>query len=558
VIENPLLAPSFLMMIFGAHLTYRPFRIEGGDFVFDHVAPLEPEPRPRPAYHPVIGRRFDILGPNAVRFNPPLLGDTWKAGNLAKIDHVVVVMMENRSYDHVLGYRAQLRDEAEADGLSQDVIAAIERTPKDPKEGGPFKVGRLRNAGFSPNSLGGMTRLPTGVGHEFKDVQQQLQFQVDGPGGRKINSPKGFVDNYLKFMKPRPGQTPTKVVANDVLGFYDEEDLPFYAFLATHYAYSDRYYCSHPGPTFPNRMYSLTGDVQYDRYGFPIIENNNGDNFLLSRAPTIFDLLFRKGVSFRVYESDPSVTMLRMFVRYATDTTSILPLDRFFADAAAGDLPSFSMVEPRMHSHPQDDDHPDADMHRGQVFVKGVYDALRKSDKWEKTLLIVTYDEHGGLYDHRVPPVADLIGEELVLNPGPGIPAPAPATQGTLLPIRYGVRVPTFVVSPWTMRGKGPSILLDHCSILKTVLARFLGAEKPFLSDRVASSHSFDAFLTEPAPRLNVPPSPDLDGPLQEEERIGPSPRSKIVTPTLSRRQMRRGPVEFHQLSGRWARQLGR
>jgi phospholipase C len=581
VIENPLLAPSILMMIFGAHLTYKPFRIEGEDFIFDHVAPVEPEPKPRPAYHAAIGRSFQILGPNAVRFNPPLLPDTWKADNLAKIDHVVVVMMENRSYDHVLGYRAQLRDEAEADGLSQDVIAAIERTPKGLKEpGGPFKVGRLRNAGFSPNSLGGMTRLPTGVGHEFKDVQQQLQFQVDGPGGRKINSPKGFVDNYLKFMKPKPGQTPTKVAPNDVLGFYDERDLPLYGFLAENYAYSDRFYCSHPGPTLPNRMYSLTGDVQYDRYGFPIIENNNGDNFLLSRAPTIFDLLFRKGVSFRVYESDPSVTMLRMFVRYATDTTSILPLDRFFADAAAGRLPAFSMVEPRMHSHPQDDDHPDADMHRGQVFVKGVYEALRKSDRWEKTLLIVTYDEHGGFYDHRVPPVAELVGEELLLNPGPAVapggppvlfsatdlgvtlpsttaPAPAPAALAPLLPIRYGVRVPTFVVSPWTMRGKGPSILLDHCSILKTVLARFLGAEEPFLSDRVAASHSFDAFLTEPAPRLDVRPAPDL-GALQEAERIGPSPRSKIVTPALSRRQMRRGSVDFHDLSGRWARQLGR
>jgi phospholipase C len=579
-IENPLVAPSILMMIFGAHLTYRPFKIEGGVLFFDHIAPLEPEPKPRPAYHAAIGRSFTILGPNAIRFNPPLLPDTWKADNLAKIDHVVVVMMENRSYDHVLGYRAQLGDNA--DGLSQDVIDAIERTPKDPKApGGLFKVRRLREAGFDANALGLMTRLPTSVGHAFKDVEQQLRFQVDGPGGRKINSPKGFVDNYLPRLKPRPGQTPTKVVPNDVLGFYDEKDLPFFDFLAANYAYSDRYYSSHPGPTLPNRMYSLTGDLQYDRYDFPIVENNNSDNFLLSRVPTIFDLLFRKGVSFRVYESDPSVTMLRMFVRYATDTTNILPLDRFFADAAAGQLPSFAMVEPRMHSHPQDDDHPDADMYRGQIFLKGVYDALRNSDKWEKTLLIVTYDEHGGLYDHRVPPVAELMGEELVLNPGPGIPpagppvlfsptnlgvmlptevAPAPAlpTQSPLLPIRYGVRVPTFVISPWTMRGKGPSIVLDHCSILKTVLARFLGGEKPFLSDRVSASHSFDAFLTEPAPRLDVPPSPDLEEDLREAERIGPSGRSEIITPTLSRQQMRRGPIEFHDLSGRWARQLGR
>jgi len=90
------------------------------------------------------------------------------------------------------------------------------------------------------------------------------------------------------------------------------------------------------------------------------------------------------------------------------------------------------------------------------------------------------------------------------------------------------------------------------------VLARFLGAEKPFMSDRVSASHSFDAFLTAQAPRLDVPEPPDLhEGSFREAERSGPSPRRKIITPTLSRQQMRRGPVEFHELAGRWARQLG-
>ena len=208
---------------------------------------------------------------------------------------------------------------------------------------------------------------------------------------------------------------------DDVLGFYDGEDLPFYAYLAENYAYCDRYYCSHPGPTMPNRMYSLTGDVQHDRYGFPILDNNNGDNFLLSRAPTIYDFLTRKGLSFRVYESDPSVTMLRMFARYATDTTNIVPLDRLAADVAAGDLPAFTAIEPAMHHHPQDDDHPDADMHRGQIFLKDVYEALRSNPAlWEKTLLIITYDEHGGLYDHVVPAVADVFQTPggLVFDPG--------------------------------------------------------------------------------------------------------------------------------------------
>lgn len=547
---NPTLAPSILMMILGAHLSYRPFRIEGEDFVFDHIAPVEPEPKPRAGYQGAIGRSFVQLGPTTVRFTPPVLPDTWKAGNLAKINHVVVVMMENRSYDHVLGYRAARGDGA--DGLTPEMIAAIESAAP-----GGFDVRRLAEAGFAKNAQGRMTRLPLSVGHELHDVTQQLGQRITGPEGRTINSPAGFVENFAPRVKLPPGAAPHGVVANDVLGFYDDSDLPFFGFLAEHYAYCDRYFCSHPGPTLPNRMYSLTGDLQYDRYGFPILDNNDGDNFLLSRAPTIYDLMARRGLGFRVYESAPSVTMLRMFARYATDTTNIVPLTRLAADAAAGNLPALTVIEPSLHHHPQNDDHPDADMHRGQVFLQGVYSALRASPLWEKTLLVITYDEHGGLYDHVVPPVAELLpsGRALELKQDTGVSPGGPPPS--LVPVPYGVRVPTFVVSPWTMRGKGPAITLDHCSILKTVMARFMGTEKPFLSDRVAVSHSFDAFLTEAAPRLNVPEPPLLED-LPVGVRSGLNSASAIVTPALTRRRMRDGGVDYHDLSGRWARQLGR
>jgi hypothetical protein len=271
-------------------------------------------------------------------------------------------------------------------------------------------------------------------------------------------------------------------------------------------------------------------------------------------------------------------------------------------------LPAFTAIEPQMHAHPEDDDHPDADMLRGQIFVKRVYDTLRSNPAlWEKTLLIITYDEHGGFYDHVVPPVADLLTPGGgVINPGTlgGVVSPAvgggvikPVVGATVaaatpagaagglagggagviggaqirpigvlpavqlqplsLPIPYGVRVPTFVVSPWTVRGKGPSLVLDHCSILKTVLARFLGAEKPFFRDRVNASLSFDNFLTGAAPRMDVPPSPSLP-PLPIGDRKALSPTSRITTPPLSRKDLRERQADYHDLSGRWARQLGR
>jgi phospholipase C len=588
-----------LMTIFGAHLNYRPMRIEGDDIVFDHIAPLEPDPKPTPGYRGVIGRTFIDLGPNAITFHPPLLGDTWSAENLKKVDHIVVVMMENRSYDHVLGYRAQAPFNDGAEGLAAKVIDAVAAA-----ENGPFAAKRLRDAGFAKNDAGLMTRLPKSVGHELSDVAEQLSARATLPGGGSINSPKGFVANF----KPRLAGNPEGVTPDDVLGFYDDKDLVFYAYLAEHYSYCDNYYCSHPGPTLPNRMFSLTGDLQHDRYGFPIPDSNNGDNFLLSREPTIYDLLTRKGLSFRVYESFPSVTMLRMFARYATDTVNIVPFDRLAADVARGDLPAFTAIEPQMHAHPEDDDHPDADMLRGQIFVKRVYDTLRSNPAlWEKTLLIITYDEHGGFYDHVVPPVADLLTPGGgVINPGTlgGVVSPAvgggvikPVVGATVaaatpagaagglagggagviggaqirpigvlpavqlqplsLPIPYGVRVPTFVVSPWTVRGKGPSLVLDHCSILKTVLARFLGAEKPFFRDRVNASLSFDNFLTGAAPRMDVPPSPSLP-PLPIGDRKALSPTSRITTPPLSRKDLRERQADYHDLSGRWARQLGR
>lgn len=592
---DPVLACRVLMTVFGAHLTYRSIGFEGQDIVFRHVAPLEPDPRPREGYAGVIGRAYDELGPMATRFRPPTLGDTWKADNLSKIAHVVVVMMENRSYDHVLGYRAL--DGDGSDGLTGALIDKINAAAA------PNRIRNLNEAAFASNALGLKTRLPRGVGHELKDVAQQLAGRVEGATGQ-INDPKGFVDNF----RSRVGSNPGGVKEEDVLGYYGADQLKFFAYLARHYTYLDRYYCSHPGPTLPNRMYSLTGDVQYDRLGVPILDNNEGDNFLLSRELTIYDWLTKRGIPWRVYESFPSVTMLRFFARYATDNTNIVPIDRFAQDVANGDLPPFVAIEPSMHHHPPNDDHPPADMHRGQIFLKKVYDTLRSNPAiWQRTLLVITYDEHGGLYDHAIPPVADLLrrplggvlGDRLgtrvvvaerelaevgggtgggggsvvggrivdvvgrldhvlVRDGGAGgTPPERPPEEPASMAIPYGVRVPTFLVSPWTMPGKGESRVLDHCSILKTVLARFAGGAKPFLSDRVAASQTFEPYLTAPQPRMDVPDAEPLQELPLEVPRLVPG-ASAIATPPLSRTQMRAGPVEFHELGGRLARMLGR
>jgi tetratricopeptide (TPR) repeat protein len=190
---------------------------------------------------------------------------------------------------------------------------------------------------------------------------------------------------------------------------------------------------------------------------------------------------------------------------------------------------------------------------------------------WAKTLLVVTYDEHGGFYDHVIPHAADARG----VNPDPSVSITEPVDVGVpgtggdktkpraspaeIVP--YGVRVPTFLVSPWVAKGKVVSEVFDHCSILKTVLARFTGDARPFMSDRVEASRSFNEVLTETAPRMSVPnfafpmPAPVPD---PARKRTTPSRTTKIVTPPISRRQMDEGNVDYHSLTGWWARQLGR
>jgi phospholipase C len=164
-----------------------------------------------------------------------------------------------------------------------------------------------------------------------------------------------------------------------------------------------------------------------------------------------------------------------------------------------------------------------------------------------------TYDEHGGFYDHVIPPIAEVRTRPMEARADGGT-GPGHFTPDTVI-TNYGVRVPTFVVSPWVPAGKGPDIVLAHCSILKTILARFCGQSAPFLSDRVSVSRSFEAYLTEAAPRLDVP-APPAPMPLPPDE---PTRRKRaIVTQPLFRSQMRRGNVDFHDLTGMLARMLGR
>ena len=145
--DDPTLAPSVLMILFGAHLTYLPVRFAGDDILFEHIAPLEPDPHHRRGYSGAIGRVLMDEAMGHTRFVPMSLGDTWAADNLrARIDHIVVVMMENRSYDHVLGYRSLASADApRGDGWTPDLVETV-ATAVTPPGSTPDPNGQPRSA----------------------------------------------------------------------------------------------------------------------------------------------------------------------------------------------------------------------------------------------------------------------------------------------------------------------------------------------------------------------------------------------------------------------------
>jgi phospholipase C len=230
-------------------------------------------------------------------------------------------------------------------------------------------------------------------------------------------------------------------------GYYVEADRPFFNALARHYTVLDRSFCSILGPTFPNRMFLHA--AQTDRLD---------DTLTLSTLPTIWDRLAAANVSHTYYFSNlPFVALWG---------SKYLPVSRsysqFLIDAALGQLPAVSFVDPSftvIDDGSGNDDHPHADVRKGDAFIARTFFALASGPAWSSTAFVVTYDEWGGFFDHVPPPRAaapNLVDPDLVAGR-----------------TRLGFRVPTVVASPWTRAaGTGPRVnsgVSDHTSILKLI-----------------------------------------------------------------------------------------
>jgi phospholipase C len=354
------------------------------------------------------------------------------------IAHVVVLMLENRSFDCMLGRLYQDRDDF--DGL-KGTESNVWHKPD-----GTTQVVRVWN---DPDLTAQSVVIPDpDPGELFSDIHMQINGidQDPAPMG-------GFVDNYMRQPKADKPFDPRAV-----MHYFTPDQMPVISTLARSFGVCDRWFASAPNQTWPNRFFAHTGTAN----GYV----NNSPPHFPYEMETVFNRLSKAGKDWNIYFHDfpQTATLANLwlhagrFKRFTED---------FAQDAAAGTLPAYSFIEPRFFADPltgamPNDEHPPHNVARGEQLVASVYNALRAGPGWGKTLFIITCDEHGGCYDHVVPPAAT--------PPGP------PYSDGFHFD-RFGVRVPTVIVSPFVPEGsilRAPgAVPFDHTSIIATLRALF-------------------------------------------------------------------------------------
>jgi phospholipase C len=397
-----------------------------------------------------------------------------------RIDTIFIVIMENRSFDHMLGYLSLAPFNRDVEGISQ-----------------------AWKKSYS-NTWDGITQNPwhrsdpsveIDPPHERTDISVQM-------GDPIANAPMtGFMESYASDSRVTPAEYA------DVMGYYTPAEVPVTDFLAQNYLVCDRWFAAVPSSTQPNRLMAMAGYSMRDATRSDIVEDHR----------LVYDWLEDAGKRWRVYyESFPFfMLMTRVAERFLGDVVDrgkFRHLSRLKNDMLAPDpMPDVVFIEPAYydapHVAPPDDNHPLAPITGGEQFLWRVYDAVTSNfERWQRSLMTVTYDENGGFFDHVSPPACTSFfnhGESYV-------------SYATL-----GVRVPAMVVSPWTQRPKNPSGyvgehhgILDHLSVLKLLAQKFTPGQD-YSSDTaqrtVAGSVGDISVLASPDQQiLAAPPYPTL------------------------------------------------
>lgn len=493
-----------------------------------------------------------------------------RGGGVHKVKHVIIVMQENHSFDNYFGaltyapgspYHSPRgpgergddgrddggrdRDDGDRHGCRPDDHSCVDGLRCNLDAGGQFRCansnpdddGSTVFAFHDPNRC-----VVPDLDHSWRASHLSLNFDAPNAGLRHPQM-NGFVRaNDLTEQPDHGAETPTD---DETMGFYNQDEIPYYYGLAQSFAISDRFFSSVVGPTFPNRSYLVAAT------SFGHLTTN--DTFpppggYRPITGTIFDLLEANNVSWADYFQDvPQGGAFRPFSATAVDP-HFFPLTVFLAQAAGAPglpaLPAVSLVDPNFGlfgAASENDEHPPTDIQRGQAFVSQVISAVRNGPNWEDSVIFVVYDEHGGAYDHVAPPrahrpdgiapgqCADLSNPPASLEPGGGAecsanllgkasslddaidlcPALAADPTGPFPRAcadfdQLGVRVPFIAISPFAKPHYVSHEVADHTSILAFVETAFLSGHQ-HLTERDEHAHDLlDLFDFARAPSLHT------------------------------------------------------
>ncbi|MFO1208163.1 MAG: alkaline phosphatase family protein [Amaricoccus sp.] len=438
-------------------------------------------------------------------------GTTIAADPKAALDHVVVVMFENRSFDNLLGRLYAPGEVAAFEGvLGKDLKNPIPEWAEHGAERKfvPYGVSQNMNTP-SPDPGEEYPHISTDLfgilnpENRFKPLSK-MKAPWNAPAPGQVPTMDGFVMDYISSFTAEKGRQPTYEEYAQIMTGYTPEQMPVTSTLAKGFAVFDHWFCEVPSQTFTNRSFYHAATAS----GF-VINYPPADAFpVKNTAETLFERLEAKGLSWRVYCDAPSpmsftgiIHASRLRDRFATNFSTVAD---FLEDAKAGKLPTYSFIEPNMwHGH--NDMHPPiaallhglpydspSSLLGGEALLAQIYDAVRTSESsdgsnWTNTLLMVAFDEAGGTYDHVPPPAA---------------PPPDPAAPAGQMGFRFdrsGQRIPTLAISAWIPERTVVTDEYRNTSLIRTMRERWdLGA--PFTA-RDAIARDIAPVLSLDAPR---------------------------------------------------------
>ncbi len=385
---------------------------------------------------------------------------------LDSLKHVVVLMMENRSFDHLLGSLKAV--DPRIDGLTGN-------------ESNPDTNGTLVKVSAQAQY---QSQLDPDPNHDFAPVNQQIF------NGGTMPTMQGFIASYFE-------QRHDVKHSRKIMYYFKREKLPILTTLALEYAVFNRWFASIPGPTLCNRAFAHYG-TSFGHVGMELFYANQS-------FKSIYERLDAAGHTSKIYYYDQKSSTMEIVNLLQNQPQFFGTYAQFLDDCKRGVLPDYSFIEPNFTDHDSDggavlasDQHPDHHVLEGERFIATIYNAIKQNPAlWASTALLITYDEHGGIYDHVPPP-----------NCTPDGFVAQPKDTGTNKPFlfdRLGVRVPAVLVSPWVPKGTVvDGRVFEHASIPATITKWLLpGFDETKRSPRERAAETFLDLLSLPAMRMD-------------------------------------------------------